>query len=219
MRTGRGKTVGAILMTLGMLSAAAIPAVGKGKPAPEIVVVELAFDTAGIATACPTGPLSMRASRSGLARTDWEDQDEEVAMVFPIEWWRNHPTRVSGDGFGGCHGGLLDGSHDGFGGYFILEPDGSGGVRLTSRFDYYWKFDSIMRGNKARTVQTVLEFLEINADLRRTDGSDFISTPGGGPQEVSGSLELRRFEKIEDVSAWTWLGTTDVTLTITVRQP
>lgn len=219
MKQRGGSRVVVVLMAMGLILATAPPVAGRGKPRAETVSVEMSLETAGIATTCGESVLTMQPSGDGLMRADWEGTDTQVEMVFPISWIRNHPVTQSAAEFGGCHGGLVEGSHDGFGGYFIIDSGGSGSVHLASRFDYYWEFSRVFKGKKVRSQQEVLEFFEVTADLARTDGRDFDSTPTGQPQELTGVLELRWFEKIGDELVWTTLGAAEITVTITIRQP
>lgn len=205
--------------TLTLIASAAAPAVGKGKPA-SAVAVELSFDGAGVATSCQKPTLTMTQDRKGVMRAEWETANTDVRIVLPIPWSRNHPTPQGGVTFGGCHGGSIDGLADGFQGHFTLDPGADGGVLLSSLFDYYWEFETIDSKGKAkpRTVQTVLEMFSIRAHLRLTDGTDF-DWSTSNDQEVSGSMELRRFEKTGiSGGVWTSLGTADVTITITISK-
>jgi hypothetical protein len=188
----------------------------KGKPAPQppaevLVTIEMAGD--GLATTC-TGPLTMNRANATMLRLDWAPSGEGFGAHVPIAWTRSHPVATAGDALTGCHGGPLAGSGDGFFGYLILTGDGDG-VALSSRFDYFWEYG--LKGK--RTVQTVLEFLEIGATLTRVDGQPFDWSAGGVPQTVTGELELRRFEKLADRSGvgWQTFGSIPVEMTITIE--
>jgi hypothetical protein len=208
--------------TLALIASAAVPAVGKGKPASTTVAVELWFDGAGVATSCsPDLPdtLTMTQDRKGLMRTEWESANTDIEIVLPIPWSRNHPTPQGDYPFFGCHGGSIDGSAEGFQGFFMLDPGADGGVLLSSLFDYYWEFEAPVKGKSNRTVQTVLEMFSINAYLRLPGGVDFDWSASGNPQTVTGSMELRRFEKTGiSGGVWTSLGTAPVTITITISE-
>jgi hypothetical protein len=184
------------------------------------VAVDLSFPDggAGVATSCDEPTLIMTQDRKGLMRADWETANTDVEIVLPIPWSRNHPTPQGGDTFFGCHGGSIEGSAEGFQGHFTLDPGPDGGVLLSSLFDYYWEFEDINAKGKAKPRQTVLELFSIRAHLR-TDGADFDWSASGSPQTVSGSMELRRFEKIGiSGGVWTPPDTADVTITITISE-
>ncbi|MBW2471936.1 MAG: hypothetical protein JRE18_07655 [Deltaproteobacteria bacterium] len=223
MRTRRLSRVLVIGGCLSLLVTMAVPVMGKGrpeKPSSSIpVTVTMSYEGYGLATTCD-GPLPMTQDSSGFMRADWVGIETGFDALLPIPWERYHPAHVGGFPFDGCHGGRVDGSdpgESGFEGYFILDPDGSGGVHLTSRFDYYWQYREEKKGNKVRQVQEVLELLEINGDLI-VDGGVFDWTAYGVPQTVEGDIELRRFEKTLEFGGWTDLGTTPVTITITIDE-
>jgi hypothetical protein len=187
----------------------------KGKPAPKPpseVQVTIAMVGDGLATTC-TGPLTMNRENATMLRLDWAPSGPAIEAQLPITWVRSHPDATGGDTLTGCHGGPLPDSGEGFLGYFILSGDGDG-VALSSRLDYYWEYGTKGR----RTIQTVLELLEVGATLTRTDGQPFDWTAGGVPQTVSGDMALRRFEKLADRSGvgWQSFGSIPVEMTITI---
>ncbi len=204
MRRKKWIRVLAVAGTVALAASLALPAIGKGKPSKDEVVVTMSYVGAGIATSelCSSGALVMNQERSGLMRADWTGaNDVEMALTTDA-------VKLTD-----CHGGLVAGTGEEFAGYFILDPTRDGGVKLTSRFDYYWEYEKVTnKSGKTRTVQTGLELFEINADLRGDE--DFDWSASGEPQTVTGQLELLSFEKNV---GWTPLGTTDITMTITIN--
>ena len=196
-----------------LLAALATPVAARPKPKPpDTVNVTMTYVGAGIATTCEFSSLTMR--REGhILRADWAEANTEVRIELPIKWERSYGPDLGGDSVTGCHGGLIEGSGTGFAGYFILAPNRrQGTVELTSRFDYYWKYEPVKKG---RQVQTALELFEINAELTRVDGDGepFDWTPGAGEQEVIGTLEMLRFDKVD---GWVSFGSVAVTMTIAI---
>jgi hypothetical protein len=212
----RSRTAILIAVVVGLMALPLIAEAKKGKPKPPppaaTVSVTIAVTGDGLSTTC-TGPLTMDRESASMLRLDWVPSGEAIEANLPITWSRSHPATAGGDTLTGCHGAPLAGSGDGFGGYFILSGDGDG-VALSSRFDYYWEYGTKGR----RTIQTVLEFLEIGCTLTRVDGQPFDWSTSGIPQTVTGQMELRRFEKLADRSGvgWQSFGSIPVEMTITI---
>lgn len=188
----------------------AVPVSAKPKPKPiETVTVAMTYVGAGIATTTDcSGPLTMKQERRGVLRTDWAGDANSSSSSVEITL----PELLVG-----CHGGLIDDSHDGFAGYFILAPNPDGTIELTSRFDYYWEYDLVEKGNSGKftEVQTELQFFEINAVLDTVTGEPpFDWSARAVPQEVEGTLKLRSFDKFD--VGWVDLSDTWVEMTITI---
>lgn len=188
------------LVFVGMipLIAVASPAMaangGKpGPPASDTVVVTMNYDGKGISTTADCGrPLTMNLDGEFLFM-GWEDT--AVEMNFgPLS---------------GCHGPLIAGSADNFSGNFALVQQRDGTVKLSSRFDYEWHYETV----RNRQVQALLDFYSINGYLTPSD--DFVWSPGGGGT-LSGPLLLKRFHKVYKDGEWTEIGTFDVTITVKI---
>lgn len=226
-RKRRILTVAAMLAAAMMLTAlpaaakkgGSSPGGGGGQPAVFEVTMEFVGSAPGFATTCSgSSSLTMVEERGGQLRSA---DGAQLEMNLPIPWNRNWPTTTSGMALTGCHGGLVDGSAEFVGddetnspvftGAFVLIPSNDGTVTLTGRFDYYWKFGPALRG-KNKTVQTVLELFDVHADLH---GFDWGSSE---TQQVTGIVELLRFEKLLDGTGagWVTVGSTDITMTLTI---
>ena len=211
----RWTTILAIAGVAALIVAVTAPVSAKGKPAPkpaDTVTVTMTYTGSGIATTCSTPlttPFTMNR-KGNILRTDWADANTEVEMKLLDN---NGVTLLEG-----CHGGLVDGSDNGFAGYFILAPGNDGTIELTSRFDYYWEYMQV----KKRLVQTELRLFEINAVLDTVGDDDdeippFDWSPGAGAQAVAGMLELRSFDK--SGAGWVSLaeGETAVSISMTIE--
>jgi hypothetical protein len=163
------------------------------KPDPnETMMVTMTYEGAGIATTCG-GELPMVRREPEFLRVDWGPGAPDVEMNLP-------------DYFTGCHGGLVEGSADGFAGMFILDGQNDGTVRLFSRFDYEWQYEPHPK-NPRRTVQSLLDLYEIDGIL----SGDFDWSTGG---TLTGTLSVKNFHKAHGDGEWTDLGTTPVTITL-----
>lgn len=198
---------------------AGLAVTAEAKPATQNVVITMSHESAGIATTCSGGLLEMTESGRGTLRADFGGPETALEVTLPVAWSRSHPTPSEGASFEGCHGPAVPSSAPGFEGYFILDRGSDGSVQTTSRFDYYWEYETVQQGRRQRTVQTVLEFFEINGDLTRRDGADFDWKLEDVPQTVHGDVELLRFEKTPDTGGvWTSYGSGEVTVTITIHR-
>ena len=168
---------------------------GKPTPTPETVMVTMAYEGAGLATTC-AGPLPMVRTDPEFLRADWGPGLPDVEMNLP-------------GFFSGCHGGIVDESDEGFAGMFILDGQPDGTVRLFSRFDYEWQYETTLKGKKERQIQSLLDLSEIDGTL----SGDFDWSTGG---TLTGTLLVRNFHKVYGDGVWTDLGTVDVTITVTI---
>jgi hypothetical protein len=198
---------------------AGLAATAVAKPTSKHVVVTMTYGEAGIATTCNDGgALEMTGFGRRTLRADF-GPETALEMALPIPWSRNHPDSSEGVRLEGCHGPAVPFSGPGFEGYFIIDQGPEGSVHMTSRFDYYWEYETVQQGKRQKTVQTVLEFFEINGDLVRKDGLDFDWNLEDVPQTVRGDVELLRFEKTSDEgSLWTSYGNGEVGMTITINR-
>lgn len=202
----------AILATVAALGLAVLPATGaaakKGGPEPDPpVMVTMALAGAGLSTTC-TGPLEMNRTSARSLRLDWEPTGQRIGIELPLAWQRSYPPS-GGDTFTGCHGGLLNGSAEGFGGYLILSSTPDGDLVVSIRTDYFWGTETKGR----RTTAVLRELIEVGGVLERTDGQPFDWSGSGEVQAVTGSLALDLFDKS---TGWISFGQTDVTMTVTI---
>jgi len=188
-----------VLVVVGViaLTAGASPALAKGKkptpPQPETVTVTMEYEGSGLATTEECGgPITMTLNRTLLVMN-----------------WQSTALEMSFGPLSGCHGPFIAGLDDGYSGNFGLAQQRDGTVRLGSRFDYYYEYETV----KKREVQTVGDFYEVTGNLTPISGFDW--SPGGGGTLV-GSLDLRNFHRVYKDAEWTEIGSFDVTITVTI---
>lgn len=190
----------ALIATTVLLLTVAAPAAakkgGNGKPPPQpsgTVTVTMTYDVSGFATAAECGgPVAMTLDRERL-----------------VVGWGEAAVEMSFGPMSGCHGPPIAGSGEGYSGNFGLAQQKDGTVRLGSRFDYDWEYETVRK----RTVQKTVDFYEVTGDL--IPSSDFDWSPGGGGT-LTGSLDLRHFDKVYRDGEWTEIGSFDVTFTVTI---
>jgi hypothetical protein len=186
-----------VLVAIGAIAAiaGASPALAK-KPTPpqqETVTVTMAYQGSGLATIDECGG-SITMTLNG----------ESLIMV-----WENTALEMSFGSMGGCHGPLVAGLEDSYSGNFGLIQQRDGTVRLGSRFDYYYEYETVRK----REIQKVVDFCEVTGTLTPSSGFDW--SPGGGGT-LAGSLDLRSFHKVDKDGEWTEIGSFDVTITVTI---
>lgn len=202
MSKGRWKSVlvvvGVVVMIAGTAPATAAPGGQPGPPQPpppepDTVTVTLSYEDAGIATTAECGgTLTMELDGESLFM-EWDDT--AVEMNFgPLS---------------ACHGPLIAGLPGSSPGNFALAQQRDGTVKLSSRFDYEWQYETV----KNRQVQALLDFYSINGHLIPSD--DFVWLPGGGGT-LSGPLLLKHFHKVYRDGEWTEIGTFDVTIIVAI---
>jgi hypothetical protein len=126
-----------------------------------------------------------------------------------ITYWDDTALEMSFGPLSGCHGPLIEGSDGDYSGNFGLAQQRDGTVRLGSRFDYYYEYETI----RNRKVQTVGDFYEVTGNLTPIGGFDW--SPGGGGTLV-GSLDLRNYHREYKDAEWTEIGSFPVAITVTI---
>lgn len=210
-----------LLLTLALVVTSVGAATAKGRPvktpaALYDVSLSLASGVEGLGTcADETEPqfLTM-ADIDGALSADGSNSTTapRLHLRANVPWTRSYPEYDSGDGFDGCHGGMIIQSQSDVPSYFVIHGDRSGNV-----VSVLWAFDVYVENGVRRRGKTsgVKEYFRLWATEPVTfqDGSgDPCPLIPTEPVEcfVSGAFEVWHYYPIEQI------GLTDFTFTMTI---